>query len=48
VTVREEDVPAPLPPPAHRYLVIYELDRELDQAMAEWLKGVAAGTLTLG
>lgn len=48
VKVREEDLPAPLPPPAHRYLVIYELDREPDQVMAEWLKGTAAGTLTLG
>jgi len=47
VTVPEEDMPAPMLPPAHRYLVIYELDREPDQVMAEWLKGLAAGTLTV-
>jgi len=47
VTVPEEDMPAPMLAPAHRYLVIYELDREPDQVMAEWLKGLAAGTLTV-
>ncbi|BBZ78772.1 hypothetical protein MANY_41090 [Mycolicibacterium anyangense] len=48
VKVAEEELPAPLPPPSHRYLVVYELDREPDQVMAEWLNAVVAGTLTLG
>ena len=49
VTVPEdEDLPAQLPPPTHRYLVVYELDREPDQVMAEFLKRVMAGQLSLG
>jgi hypothetical protein len=49
ITVPEdEDLPAQLPPPTHRYLVVYELDREPDQVMAEFLKRVMAGQLSLG
>lgn len=44
----DEDLPAQLPPPTHRYMVIYELDNEPDVVMAEFLKRVMAGTLTLG
>jgi hypothetical protein len=44
----DEDLPAQLPPPTHRYLVVYELDREPDQVMAEFLKRVLAGQLSLG
>lgn len=49
VTVSEdEDLPAQLPPPTHRYLAVYELDREPDQVMAEFLKRVVTGQLSLG
>ena len=49
ITVPEdEDLPAQLPPPTHRYLVAYELDREPDRVMAEFLKRVIAGQLSLG
>jgi len=44
----DEDLPAQLPPPTHRYMVIYELADEPDTVMAEFLKRVMAGTLTLG
>jgi hypothetical protein len=44
----DEDLPAQLPPPTHRYLVIYELDREPEAVMAEFLKRVMAGKLSLG
>jgi len=44
----DQDLPAQLPPPTHRYMVIYELDDEPDVVMAESLKRVMAGTLTLG
>lgn len=44
----DEDLPAQLPPPPHRYLVIYELDSDPDVVMAEFLKRVVAGTLSLG
>ena len=44
----DEDLPAQLPPPTHRYMVIYELDNEPDVVMAEFLKRVMAGTLSLG
>jgi hypothetical protein len=48
VTVPEdEDLPAQLPPPTHRYLVIYELDRDPDTVMSEFLKRVMAGKMTL-
>jgi hypothetical protein len=43
-----EDLPAQLPPPTHRYLVIYELDREPDAVMAEFLEHVVSGKLSLG
>ena len=44
----DEDLPAQLPPPTHRYMVIYELDDEPEVVMAEFLKRVMAGTLSLG
>jgi hypothetical protein len=48
VTVPEdEDLPAVLPPPSHRYLVIYELDRDPDTVMSEFLKRVMTGKLSL-
>lgn len=48
VTVPEdEDLPAALPPPTHRYLVIYELDRDPDAVMSEFLKRVMGGQLSL-
>ena len=37
-----DDVPAELPAPAHRYLTIYELDRDPDAVMKEFLN--RAGT----
>ncbi|OBI17580.1 DUF4286 family protein [Mycobacterium sp. E2497] len=37
-----------LPAPAHRYLAVYELDREPNQVMTEFLKRVMAGELGLG
>lgn len=44
----DEELPTQLPPPAHRYLVIYELDREPEAVMAEFLKRVVSGKLSLG
>jgi hypothetical protein len=44
----DPDLPAQLPPPTHRYMVIYELDQEPEVVMGEFLKRVMAGTLTLG
>jgi hypothetical protein len=44
----DEDLPAQLPPPTHRYLVIYELDREPEAVMSEFLKRVMSGQLSLG
>lgn len=43
-----EDLPAQLPPPTHRYMVIYELDREPQEVMAEFLNRVMTGKLSLG
>ncbi|GAC1401256.1 MAG: hypothetical protein NVS4B6_31900 [Mycobacterium sp.] len=44
----DADLPAQLPPPTHRYMVIYELDNDPAVVMAEFLKRVMAGTLSLG
>lgn len=44
----DEDLPAQLPPPTHRYMVVYELDRAPDQVMAEFLKRVMGGQMSLG
>ncbi|BBX26979.1 DUF4286 family protein [Mycolicibacterium alvei] len=44
----DQDLPAQLTPPSHRYMVIYELGDEPDVVMGEFLKRVMAGTLTLG
>jgi hypothetical protein len=43
-----QQLPAVLPPPTHRYLVIYELDREPDQVMQEFLARSQAGQMPLG
>ena len=44
----DQDLPAQLPPPTHRYMVIYELDNEPDVVMAEFLKRVMAGSTVVG
>jgi hypothetical protein len=44
----DEDLPAQLPPATHRYMVIYELDREPEVVMAQFLERVMSGKLTLG
>lgn len=44
----DQDLPTQLPPPTHRYMVIYELGSDPESVMAEFLKRVMAGTLTLG
>jgi hypothetical protein len=44
----DEDLPAQLPSPTHRYLVIYELDRAPQAVMAEFLNRVMTGKLSLG
>jgi hypothetical protein len=44
----DEDLPAQLPTPTHRYLVVYELEREPDTVMQEFLSRVMAGKLSLG
>jgi hypothetical protein len=44
----DPDLPAQLPPPTHRYMVIYELDDEPEVVMGEFLKRVMAGTMSLG
>lgn len=43
----DQELPAVLPPPTHRYMVIYELDREPNHVMQEFLKRVTTGKLTL-
>ena len=44
----DQELPAALPPPTHRYMVIYELDRQPDQVLQEFLKRTTTGELTLG
>ena len=44
----DEDLPAQLPPPTHRYLVIYELDGAPQAVMEEFLNRVMTGKLSLG
>jgi hypothetical protein len=44
----DEDLPAQLPPPTHRYLVIYELDGPPQAVMEEFLNRVMTGKLSLG
>lgn len=49
ITVPEgEDLPAQLPPPTHRYLAVYELDREPEAVLKEFLARVMSGKLSLG
>ena len=43
----DQELPAVLPPPTHRYMVIYELDQKPDQVMQEFLARVMSGKLTL-
>ncbi|MEO3786179.1 hypothetical protein ABGB12_22860 [Actinocorallia sp. B10E7] len=40
----DEDHPAP-PPPAHRYLALYELDRDPDEVMAECGRRMLTGEI---
>jgi hypothetical protein len=42
-----DDAPAQLPPPSHRYLAVYELDRDPDEVMKEFLSRAADGRLPL-
>jgi hypothetical protein len=44
----DPDLPAQLPPPTHRYMVIYELDNDPKVVMAEFLKRVMSGDMSLG
>ncbi len=44
----DEDLPTQLPPPTHRYLVIYELDRAPQDVVAEFIDRVMTGKLSLG
>jgi hypothetical protein len=44
----DDDLPAQLPPPTHRYLVIYELDRAPQAVMAEFVSRVMTGKMSLG
>jgi hypothetical protein len=44
----DPDLPAQLPPPTHRYMVIYELDNDPDVVMGEFLKRVMSGAMSLG
>lgn len=41
-----EDAPA-LPPPTHRYLATYELDREPNEVMGEFLNRITSGAMVL-
>jgi hypothetical protein len=41
-----EGMPEP-EPPAHRYLATYELDRDADEVMAEFLRRLGSGEMTL-
>lgn len=43
----DEDLPAQLPPSTHRYMVIYELDREPQAVMAQFLDHVMSGKMSL-
>ncbi|BBZ14988.1 DUF4286 family protein [Mycobacterium branderi] len=42
-----DEAPAQLPAPAHRYLAIYELDRDPDDVMKEFLGRVGSGQMDL-
>lgn len=41
------DAPVQLPPSAHRYLAVYELDRDPNEVVADFLAAVADGSLPL-
>jgi hypothetical protein len=47
MTIRDaEGLPAPVPPPTHQYLVVYQLEQEPDELMKEFLARAASGQLT--
>lgn len=46
-SAEDPDLPAHLPPPAHRCLFIYGLDDRPEVVMGEFLTRVSAGTMTL-
>jgi hypothetical protein len=43
----DHDLPAQLPPPAHRYLAVYELDRNPDDVIRECLDRISDGRMVL-
>lgn len=43
----DPDLPVQLPPPAHRYMVIYELDSDPEAVLSEFVKRVMSGTMLL-
>jgi hypothetical protein len=43
----DPDLPTQLPPPTHRYLVIYELDRAPQDVMTGFLERVMSGRMSL-
>ena len=45
---QDRDLPADLPPPAHRYLAIYEVNGDPEAVMNELIARVGAGKVTLG
>jgi hypothetical protein len=42
-----DGVPAQLPPPPHRYLAVYELDRDPDEVMNNFVARVGSGSMQL-
>jgi hypothetical protein len=46
-STEDPDLPTHLPPPTHRYMVIYGLDDRPEVVMEEFLTRVRAGTMTL-
>lgn len=44
----DPDLPTQLPPATHRYLVIYEVEGQPQDVMAQFLERVMAGKLSLG
>jgi hypothetical protein len=42
-----DDAPVHMPPPAYRYMAIYEIDRDADEVVKDLLAGALDGTLPL-
>lgn len=48
ITLPEDlELPAQLAPPTHRYLVIYELDRDVDEALSGLLASFTSGNMSV-